>query len=378
MGPSDAQCTRGPAQLRQGVVPRGRQRAENAHARLQHQPGRGHPGGQRQLGVPVLDRQRRAELERPVVIGGDHLLLGYRQAHPAPGRFQVESELPELPKQLQLLATGARVQRRLRRHVAELGATTDQAARDPRGRGLPGRVELQFPDQRGSHLIGQQARRAVGEGRRVQRGLAGGRVQRLAALVRLRVETATGGDERCHVRDRVLQPVPGTGAGEVERLVEVGRTLRVEGDELDVGAVGDRQHRGLRRVLGFGQNLRREAPRHPEGRPQAAQPFAQDGWLALPQREVATGHCSSSAKGAGVPVEAGRTAPRHPRSGHQGSTDEVRTRTRSHSSQRSTSSGAAAVYAVRALEVASSWHPPHRRPLSSAAPTPPARSRIRS
>ena len=82
-------------------------------------------------------------------------------------------------------------------------------------------VELDRPQQRRAHLVGQQRRGVLAEHRRVQRHLGVGAVQRLAAAVRLEVDRVAGGDERGDVGDRVVHDVPAAVALEVQRLVEV-------------------------------------------------------------------------------------------------------------------------------------------------------------
>ncbi len=94
-------------------------------------------------------------------------------------------------------------------------------------------VDVHRPDERRPRLVGEQAGGAFGEHGRVEARVAVRRVERLAALMGLRVHRPARRDERSDVGDRVVDAVPGAAALDVERLVEVHRLGRVDGDERD-------------------------------------------------------------------------------------------------------------------------------------------------
>ena len=71
----------------------------------------------------------------------------------------------------------------------------------------------------------------------MQRGLPVGRVDGHAAGVRVAVQRPAGRDERARVGDRVGHAVALAAAGDVQRLVEVARARRVDGDERQVDPV---------------------------------------------------------------------------------------------------------------------------------------------
>jgi hypothetical protein len=95
----------------------------------------------------------------------------------------------------------------------------------------------------------------------VQRDLRVGAVQRLPSPVRLDVDRVPGGDERREVRDRVVHDEALAGAFDVQRLVEVHRLLRVDGDERDVRSVQLRAPGVRRRLDGSPLDLRGELRR---------------------------------------------------------------------------------------------------------------------
>jgi hypothetical protein len=98
----------------------------------------------------------------------------------------------------------------------------------------------------------------------MQRDAAVRRVHRLAARPRLGVDGATGVDEGGHIRDRIVQDAAGRRPLQVQRLIEVGRSLGVDGEELDVPRIvqigrwrdGDRLGRLLRLGLDPGRERR--------------------------------------------------------------------------------------------------------------------------
>ncbi len=243
-------------------------RAEEADAAFQHQLRGRHSRHQRHLGVPALDRERRTELQ-PVaaVLLGDHL-LGDREADAAAADLALLPEEPDLAQEPQLLVGRPAVERLLGAHVVELRAAPHERVPDVDVDALARLVDVHRPDDGGPRLVGQEARRALGEGRRVEASVLVRRVQRLAPLVRLDVHRAAGPDERRHVGDRVPDAVPVAAALDVERLVEVHRRRGVERDEGDGGLVRVRQSRRVRGRLGLDEDLGGELHRDLQLAPQ--------------------------------------------------------------------------------------------------------------
>ncbi len=239
----------------------------------------------------------------PPLVGGDDLLLRHGEAHAAALHLDLLAQAADGAQQLQLLPTPSGVEVGLRTGVGQLRAAAHRSARDSCVDEGAGGVHGQFPHQRGTGLVGQQARRALGQHGRVQRDLACGCVQGLPALVGLRVQPAAGSDERCDVGDGVPQQVAAADPGEVEGLVEVGGALGVERDELDVGAVPRRQDGAGRGTLCLRLHVGGELTRNAEPCPQASQALTQRGRLGVLQRDVATRHGSSSVACARVAVE---------------------------------------------------------------------------
>ena len=256
----------------------------------------------------------------------------------------------------------------LRLLVRQLLAAADPGADDLGVRGLAAGVQLDRPQQRGPFLAGQQAGRALGQHGRVQRAAGVGTVEGLAAPVRLAVDRVARADERGHVGDGVRDREAAVRArGDVQRLVEVLRAGRVDGEELEVGPVELRQARGRGGPLGGRQHLRRERVRHLELGADAVQPAGDVGGVGgLQQRR---GQADPRGGHVGLPPTRVRGGRRRHRAHSPDSA--VRTRMRPHSSQRSTSSGAVVAYSRSSLALTSSWQPVQRRCRSSAAPTPP-------
>ena len=151
------------------------------------------------------------------------------------------------------------VERALDAGVVELLAAADERAADvdldalarPRPR----------PSSRGAPVASRPAGgcRRPRRARRVEARVPVGRVERLAARVRLDVHRAAGGDERGDVGDRVEDAVAAVAALEVERLVEIHRLGRVDRDERDVRLFGVRQPWRGGRLPGVGAHLLRKA-----------------------------------------------------------------------------------------------------------------------
>ena len=234
------------------------QRAEQADARIDHEGRRGEAGEQGHLGVPALDRQHVAELQAEPVALDVHLLLQRRQVDAAAGGLAGQPELAELLEQEEDLAGGAAVDLGLGLVVAHPPGGADARTDHLDVGARPLRVEPQRPQERRPDLVGQQRRGALRQHLGVQRDLRVGAVQRLAARVGLQVDRVAGGDERREVGDRVRQHVAVAVTGEVQRLVEVHRAGRVDGDQRELGAVEVRQARVGGRLLGRGLDVGRE------------------------------------------------------------------------------------------------------------------------
>ncbi len=146
--------------------------------------------------------------------------------------------------------------------VGALAAAADLRALDVHvgdgGRG----IQLELPHERAAQLIRQQAADALADDRWMQRDAPVGRVHRLPALARLGVDRTAGCDQGRQVRDRVVHLVGRRGVGvvslEVQRLVEVGRALRVDRHERHVREVAIGQDVGGDRRGRLGFDLGRE------------------------------------------------------------------------------------------------------------------------
>ena len=123
-GQSMPSALRGAVQASYVARVRRRQGAQEPDPGVDHERGGGEAGEQRDLRVPLLDRQERAELQAPVVAVDLDLLLGQRQRHPAARGLAVQAQLADLLQQAQRLAGACRRRSALRRVVVELGAST--------------------------------------------------------------------------------------------------------------------------------------------------------------------------------------------------------------------------------------------------------------
>ena len=153
------------------------------------------------------------------------------------------------------------VERALDALVAQLGPAADTGLAHMHGGALAGLVDLHRPDERRPQLVGQQAGCALGELGRVEARVPVGRVQGLTAALRLRVQPASRHDERRDVGDRVPHAVARAATLDVERLVEVHRRRRVDGDERDRRLVRLGQLHRPCCLLRFCDDLVREADR---------------------------------------------------------------------------------------------------------------------
>jgi hypothetical protein len=156
LGPRDAERPGGAPQPLDVARVRGRERAQQAHLALAHQVRRAHPGEQRDLGVPLLDRVHRPELQQPPVVDQVQLLLRQREVDAAPGLLAVQPQLPDLLEQAEHLLGRPGVDRLLDLLVGELGARPHQRALELRVGAFAGLVQRQRPEQGGPDLVGQQ------------------------------------------------------------------------------------------------------------------------------------------------------------------------------------------------------------------------------
>ena len=139
--------------------------------------------------------------------------------------------------------SGAPVDLALHALVVELLPRPDPRTLDRRVADLSRGVEPDRPHERRTDLVGQQRSRSLAEHLRVQRDLAVRGVERLAATVGLLVDRITRLDEGHHVGDRVVHDVAVTVGLQMQRLVEVHGTGRVDGQEVEIGEVALRQPR---------------------------------------------------------------------------------------------------------------------------------------
>ena len=249
-------------------------RAQQADARLEHEPGRGHPGQKGELRVVALDCQGPAQGERPRPDAGwadrAHFLLGDGQVEATAPALGALARGADLGQQGERLVARAAVERPLGGRVVELGAAADPRAPQVDGHLLAVGVEVDRPDARGPLLLREQARRPLRQRHRVQRHARVRGVERRAARPRLGVHSATGRDEGGDVGDRVAHPPAATCPPlEREGLVEVARPGRVEGHERHVAQIRPRTgaergiaRLGARRRVGRGEDLAAERRRH--------------------------------------------------------------------------------------------------------------------
>ena len=252
--------------------------AQDADLASQHEVGGAHPGEQRDLGVPVLRGEQRAEgdAEAALAVLLD-LLLGHRQGGAAALALERDPLLPDLLEQHEALLRAAVVDRALHLLVVVAAHAAHHRAVDLDRGALAVGGEADVPDEGRPHLVGQQARGPLAELAGVQLHPLVGAVDRLAAASGLGVDRAAGRDEGRHVGDRVAHPVARAVALDRHRLVEVLRRRRVDGDE------------GHRRLVALAAGRRR--------RPRAA-----------PRRAPRAGS-SRAARTRGAPRRTGRAGP---------------------------------------------------------------------
>ena len=249
-----------------GLLLRRGHRAQDADAAVEHEVGGGHAGHQRDLGVVVLDRGRRAVAQPVDGVGAAaldlYLLLRHRQARPAAGRLELHAAGADLREQLDDPRRAAGVEVRLHGGVVELCAAAHESPIDLGLLDHRVRVQPQVPHVGAAVGVGQQAGGALGEHRRVQRRTAVRQVERLHPPPRLDVDGSARLDERRHVGDRVPHPVARTVGLDRERLVEVLAARWVDGDELDRRLIARRRPQRARRGLRLPQHVRRKLGRH--------------------------------------------------------------------------------------------------------------------
>ena len=216
-------------------------RAEQAGLGLEQCGADGQVGRQRQGGVVLLRGEPRPEVQpEATVVGAADLLFGEFHAGSA------ASDLGGLDSTGEFVESVGQI---VGRHgaVRELGPATDERSFDAVERGGAVGCHPHREHHRGSVDVGQQARRALGQHRRVQGGAPIGQIHRDRAFECLAVEWIAGLDEPADIGDRVVKDDVVAGGFERERLVEIDRRRRVERHEFDVGPIG---------VIGTGRPLR--------------------------------------------------------------------------------------------------------------------------
>ena len=160
-GPLDVQRLGGAVHPLHVARVRRRQRAQQADAGVDHQRRGGHPGQQRDLGVPLLDREHPAEAQRPPLAVDVDLLLGQRQRHSPAGGLPLLAQLADLAEQHEELVGRPGVDLLLDAGVVELRPAADDRADHVDGGALALGVDLDRPEQRRPVLVGQQGGRAL-------------------------------------------------------------------------------------------------------------------------------------------------------------------------------------------------------------------------
>ena len=207
-GPVDVQTSGDPAQSRDVVGVRGRHGPQHTDATVEHELGGGHPGQQGDLGVPVLDRQRRPEAERPDITVRDDVLTGDGQVHPAAVPLALLPQRPDFAQELDGLGRGPGIQGPLHGRVVLLRAAADDCPVQIGADELAVVVEVERPHQGRPRLAGQQRPGAPAQHRRVQRHPSVGEVQRLGPPVRRQVQRSAGSHEGGDVGDGVPEAEP--------------------------------------------------------------------------------------------------------------------------------------------------------------------------
>jgi hypothetical protein len=199
---------------------------------------RGHAAQERDLRIPALDRERGAIVQRPARALLHDLLLRRRQGDAVPVAFAFFPEPSDLLQEHQDVVGGSVVECPLDGAEVELGPAPHDRATHVDRDAFSGGVEVHRPQQGGTVLSGQEAGRALTQDFGMQRCPAIRSVERQAAPMGLLVERPERIDERCHVGDRVVDPIARTAALDVNRLVEITRLRRVDRHQRQVGPVG--------------------------------------------------------------------------------------------------------------------------------------------
>ena len=199
------------------------------------------------------------------------LLLRELQAGSAAITFPELAPLAHQLQQAESLARRAAVDLRLGLPVAELGAAANSGACHLRRNRLTPMVQRDRPEQRRSDFIRQQAGRSFAEHRRVERCATVGCIKGGPAAVRLKIDRIAWRDESCHISDRVGDHELATqAAGDVQRLIKITRTGRIDGDQFQIRAVKIRKARlggsFLRGSLDFDRKVGRHFGGCPNGR----------------------------------------------------------------------------------------------------------------
>lgn len=151
----------------------------------------------------------------------------------------------------------------------------------------------------------------------MQRDAAIGSVERFPAPVRLHVDRTTWVDEGGNIRDRVADAEAGVAALDVERLVEVTRSRRVDRDERHVGTVELRQSRVGGGGFGSGEHVWREVGGHMQISGDRSHPHDESASVHSLDRHTSTRHVTplSRRPAVGNTLTAHRV-PRQPRYAH--------------------------------------------------------------
>ena len=287
--PGDVQRPRGDAQALQRVRVGLGQGAQQAHLRLHHQPRRGHAGQQRNLFVPVLDRQARAERQAPAAVDHVDFLLGQRQADAATIALALGAQLADPAQHVPHRVALACIDVALHAGVVELGAAAHAGAPHVDGGDLAAAIQFDRPQQRRSHLVGQQRGGILGQHFGVQRDLAVRPVQRFAAPVCLAIDRIASLHEGGDVGDGVMHQETLAVLLHMHRLIEIARVRRIDGDQRQRGAI----QRGQARIC----RSRRGRRFHLGGERERQVHLAPDVGHALRKHGVARGLQADAARG---------------------------------------------------------------------------------
>ena len=197
------------------------------------------PVEQRDLGVPLLGRDRGTQHQAPVGAVGLELLLRDRQVDGAAVEAAFEQEPTELRQQRDRVGQRARVGVGLHGRVVELGAAAHQRPLNAHARSWHRR-------RRGRWSRGRPGRSGRAAGSRRPRTGSPGAVAPCRRAGRRSVRGARSrppGRRRARRTRRRRRSHSGRGtrrlaASEVHRLIQVARGRRVDGDEGHIGAVG--------------------------------------------------------------------------------------------------------------------------------------------